>query len=204
MTITISSQVKDPERIRQRRSEIVHAAVGLFAEKGFHRTTTRAIAKASGLSTGALYEYVASKEDVLFLVCQHIHQTILQQLKASLAVEGPAAERLRQSIQAFIGVMDGMQDEVLLIYQESKSLSPPFLHEVLRQEFEITRVFENLLQEGIHDGSLRTSIKNVPLLAHDIVVAGQMWAFRRWALSSMSFTDFAARQTERLMQACDV
>lgn len=202
MEITISSQVKDPERIRQRRAEIVQAAVGLFAEKGFHRTTTREIAQASGLSTGALYEYVASKEDVLFLVCRHIHHTILQQLKASLAVEGPAVQRLRQSIQAFIGVMDSMQDEVLLIYQESKSLPSPFLHEVLRQESEITQVFDNLLHEGIRDGSLRTSPKNVPLLAHDIVVAGQMWAFRRWALNTMDFADFAASQTERLMEAC--
>lgn len=65
MTIQVPSNVKDPDKVRQRRAQIIRAAVQLFAEKGFHKTTTREIAQASGLSTGAVYEYVASKEDIL-------------------------------------------------------------------------------------------------------------------------------------------
>ena len=67
----IPTQVKDPNLVRRRRRQIVDAAVGLFIQQGFHKTTTRQIARAAGFSIGAVYEYVASKEDILYLVCRN-------------------------------------------------------------------------------------------------------------------------------------
>jgi AcrR family transcriptional regulator len=204
--LTIQSNVKDPGKIRERRAQIVSAAVRLFSEKGFHKTTTREIAKASGLSNGALYEYVKSKEDVLFLVCEHIHQEMREQLEKSLIAHADGkpcgAMRLRDAIQAFFRVIDSMKDDVLLIYQESKSLPSPFLREVLKNEQLIAEMFEQLLREGIQDKSLNIPEDLVPLLAHDIVVCGQMWAFRRWALKAVSFERFSELQVNMLMQAC--
>ncbi|WDL98013.1 TetR/AcrR family transcriptional regulator [Alicyclobacillus sp. ALC3] len=201
MPVDIPSQVKDPELLRARRAQIVDAAVTLFSEKGFHKTTTRELARASGLSIGALYEYVQSKEDVLYLVCQHIHQEVESALRHTLSEHASAAVRLQSAIEGFLSVMDDMQDDVLLIYQESKSLPGPFLHEVLAHEQRITAVFEHLLQEGVKDGSFGLVPTDLPVLAHTIVVSGQMWAFRRWALKEVSFGTFAKAQVEMLMKA---
>lgn len=201
MPVDIPSQVKDPELLRARRAQIVEAAVTLFSEKGFHKTTTRELARASGLSTGALYEYVQSKEDVLYLVCQHIHQEVESALHRTLSEHTLAAVRLQSAIEGFLSVMDEMQDDVLLIYQESKSLPGPFLHEVLSHEQRITAVFEHLLEVGVKDGSFDLGATELPVLAHTIVVAGQMWAFRRWALRDVSFETFAKAQVEMLMKA---
>jgi AcrR family transcriptional regulator len=202
VSITIGSNVKDPERIRERRAQIVSAAVRLFTEKGFHKTTTREIAKAAGLSNGALYEYVESKEDVLYLVCQHIHREMAKQLSTSLSQHKTGATRLQHAIHSFFQVIHHMQDEILLIYQESKSLPPSFLREVLREENHIAEVFETLLKDGVADHSLTIRAEDVRLLAHDIVVLGQMWAFRRWGLREGSFTQFADQQVNMLMHAC--
>lgn len=202
MSLLVSSTVKDPDKVKTRRAQIVSAAVQLFSEKGFHKTTTREIAKHSGLSNGALYEYVKSKEDVLFLVCQHIHHEMEEQLRLSLLEEAIAAVRLRHAIHSFFRVIDAMKDDVLLIYQETKSLSKDFLHEVLHAEQSITKVFEQLLFEGIADKSLELEAAKVPLFAHNIVVCGQMWAFRRWALSDTTFEQFSTLQVRMLMQAC--
>ncbi|MCH7960453.1 MAG: helix-turn-helix transcriptional regulator, partial [Candidatus Hydrogenedentes bacterium] len=65
---SIPTQVKDSELVVQKRREIVDAAVGLFIRKGYHQTTTRKIAREAGFSIGSLYEYIASKEDILYLV----------------------------------------------------------------------------------------------------------------------------------------
>jgi AcrR family transcriptional regulator len=54
----------DPERHRQRRMEIVGAALDLFATKGLAATTTAEIARAAGVSTGALFHYFPSKRAV--------------------------------------------------------------------------------------------------------------------------------------------
>lgn len=72
----IPTQVKNQALVTQRRRQIVDAAVNLFIENGFHKTTTRQIAQAAGISIGSLYEYIATKEDVLYLVCDAIHAEI--------------------------------------------------------------------------------------------------------------------------------
>ena len=54
----------DPEQHRQRRLAIVGAALELFATKGLARTTTAEIARAAGISTGALFHYFPSKRAV--------------------------------------------------------------------------------------------------------------------------------------------
>jgi TetR/AcrR family transcriptional regulator, cholesterol catabolism regulator len=202
VAVTIQSNVKDKDRVRVRRAQIIHAAVQLFAEKGFHRTTTREIAKASGLSNGALYEYVSSKEDVLFLVCQHIHREMTDQLKDALREHTEGASRLRHAMQSFFFVVNQMQDEVLVIYQEGKSLPQVFLREVLREEQNITQIFEQLIHEGIADGSLHVDEPSISLLAHNIVVSGQMWAFRRWALRRVNFEEYVDLEIRMLMAAC--
>lgn len=48
-----------------RKREIINAAAHLFAEKGFHRTTTRDIAEQADISEGTLYNYFNSKDDLL-------------------------------------------------------------------------------------------------------------------------------------------
>jgi AcrR family transcriptional regulator len=54
----------DPEQHRRRRLAIVGAALDLFATKGLAATTTAEIARAAGVSTGALFHYFDSKRAV--------------------------------------------------------------------------------------------------------------------------------------------
>lgn len=60
---------------------MIKGAVTLFKEKGFHRTTTREIAKAAGFSIGTLYEYIRTKEDILYLVCDFIYDEVQEKLQ---------------------------------------------------------------------------------------------------------------------------
>lgn len=178
----IASMVKDPLLIEKRRRQIVDAAVELFINKGFHRTTTREIARASGFSIGTLYEYIESKEDVLYLVVEAIHGEVERRLREALCDSKSGLEMLKDAIRHFFKVMDEMQDSVLLMYQESKSLPPTHLPYVLRKEEEITGIFEEILRRGIADDTIRLDASQVKLMAHNIMVMGEMWTFRRWAL----------------------
>ena len=54
----------------------------LFKEKGFHRTTTREIARHAGFSIGTLYEYIRTKEDILYLVCDSIYDEVSERLQS--------------------------------------------------------------------------------------------------------------------------
>ena len=63
----VHASIKDERLIKKRRDQMINGAVKLFIEKGFHRTTTREIARAAGFSIGTLYEYIREKEDVCLL-----------------------------------------------------------------------------------------------------------------------------------------
>ena len=52
-----------------RRHQILDAAHGLFAERGFARTSMDDVAGAAGLSIGAVYRYFPSKNDLILAVC---------------------------------------------------------------------------------------------------------------------------------------
>lgn len=54
----------------ERREAIVRAAMGVFAEKGFARATTRDLAEAAGISEALLYRHFDSKE-AIYEAIQH-------------------------------------------------------------------------------------------------------------------------------------
>jgi len=58
----------DPAKHRARRRHIVDVAAGLFAAKGFERTTTAEICKAAGMSAGNLFHYFPNKRAIFYAV----------------------------------------------------------------------------------------------------------------------------------------
>ncbi len=194
------SLVKDEKLIQRRREEMVKAAVSLFKENGFHRTTTREIAKASGFSIGTLYEYIRSKEDILYLVCDSIYDGVKLRLQQDINGEDSGIQGVERAIAAYFKVMDDMQDEVLVMYQEAKSLSHEALPYVLKKELEMTAIFEELLFKVVKQGELHLSENEIPAAAHNIVILGQMWTFRRWALQKIyTLEEYTQLQLQQLL-----
>ncbi|MFA9408777.1 MAG: TetR/AcrR family transcriptional regulator [Candidatus Dadabacteria bacterium] len=178
----IESSVKDKELIEIRRKEIVNAAVDLFVRKGFHRTTIREIAQKFGMSVGTLYEYIRTKEDILILVCDYINSTVRMRVKPSVEITKDSAQSLINAIEIYYRIIDELQDYIIFLYQETKSLSHENRKYIFKSEEDMTQIFVNILKHGVEQGSFKIDEKNILLTAHNIMVLGQMWAFRRWAL----------------------
>lgn len=198
----IPTAVKDSALVEERRSKIVEAAVKLFIHKGFHATTTREIARSSGVSVGLLYEYISSKEDILYLVCESIHGEMGEQLSKEVRQGASAEETLRRAISGYLRVCDRMQDSILLIYRETASLVPESQRYVLENEQRIAKVFEDILEAGNTSGVFRLrDRKAVQLMAHNIIVLGHMWAFRRWFLRDhFTLDEYVEHQTSLIMR----
>ncbi|MCI2253809.1 TetR/AcrR family transcriptional regulator [Domibacillus sp. PGB-M46] len=177
----VPTSVKDTQLIEKRRAEMIRGSVQLFKQKGFHRTTTREIAKAAGFSIGTLYEYIRTKEDVLYLVCDSIYDQVKSRIE-QMDLEQGTLENLKLGISHFFYVIDEMQDEVQVLYQEIKSLSKDVLPYVLEKEEEMTAMVEKLIQRCVDNGVLDMDKDHVRILAQNIFVLGQMWGFRRFML----------------------
>ena len=150
----VHASIKDERLIKKRRDQMINGAVKLFIEKGFHRTTTREIARAAGFSIGTLYEYIREKEDVLYLVCDRIYDQVKERLQQFLDTERTTIEALRQGIANYFRVVDDMQDEVLVMYQEVKSLPKDALTYVLNKELELVELFAKMLRSCVENKEL--------------------------------------------------
>ncbi|KON86081.1 TetR family transcriptional regulator [Sporosarcina globispora] len=197
----VQASVKDERLVKKRRDQMIKGAVTLFIQKGFHRTTTREIAKASGFSIGTLYEYIRTKEDVLYLVCDSIYDQVAERLQKGLDTKQGTLESLKQGIADYFKVVDEMQDEVLVMYQEVKALTKDALPYVLKKEIEMVGMFEHVITLCVENGELDLPEGKIKMIAHNIFVQGQMWAFRRWSLQKMySIDEYIQLQTNLLFQ----
>lgn len=75
-----------------RADEILGVAARLFAERGFHRTTTKDIAEAAGVAEGTLYNYFDSKDALLFGILGRLGETPEEEL----GLAGPPQADARQ------------------------------------------------------------------------------------------------------------
>ena len=182
--IGVPTQIKNPDLVRERRRQIVDSTVRLFVEHGYHKTTTRMIAKEAGFSIGSLYEYVGSKEDVLYLVCEAIHIEVSNAVKETLCRSEEGTKTLAQAIREFFWVCERMNDHILLMYQVTQFLPDKWKAKVLDNELGITDIFIRLLSRLSGKGNIPPlDDKTISLVGHNISVLGQMWAFRRWFLA---------------------
>ena len=200
----IPTQVKNPELVNRRRRQIADAAVQLFIEKGFHKTTTRQIASAAGFSIGSLYEYFASKEDILYLVCESIHAEVERGVTMVMSQATGGQDALSAVIREYFRVCDRMSDFILLIYQETQSLPVQWQKRVLENELRIAGLFIEALARIASTGELpNLDERSLELTAHNIVVLGHMWTFRRWFLTRhYSIEDYINLQTKLILGMC--
>lgn len=194
----VPTQIKDPNLVSQRRRQIVDASVQLFIKNGFHKTTTRQIARATGFSIGSLYEYVASKEDVLYLVCDAIHAEVESSVAGILSRVSPGRKALAEVIREFLLICDRMSDHILLMYQVTQFLPPQWKQKVLENEIRITGIFIDVLKQITDSDDLpHLDAKSIELAAHNISVIGHAWAFRRWHFTRhYSIQEYIAFQTK--------
>jgi AcrR family transcriptional regulator len=180
----IPTQIKNKKLVTRRRRQIVDAAVELFLQNGFHKTTTRQIARSAGISIGLLYEYIATKEDILFLVCDAIHAEMNAAVTEALERTEKGTHPLAVAIREYFLVCNRLSDHIVLIYQEIHSLPSNWRKIVLENEIKITGLFAQVLESLIVEGELPDMEESaLDLAAHNISVLGHMWAFRRWLLA---------------------
>ena len=198
----VTTHIKNQKLVKERRRQIVDGAVPLFIKKGYHKTTTRELARETGMSIGSLYEYVSTKEDVLYLVCIAIHSEVEQGVKDALARPTEGKGALAEVIREFFLVCDRMSDHVLLIYQVTHFLPPKWQKKVLEAELRITALFIDAMKELRDQKKLpQLDDDTINLIGHNISVIGHTWAFRRsYFAKNFTIDQYIIQQTDFIMR----
>jgi AcrR family transcriptional regulator len=86
----LSTEIDVKEQIAEaRRSQILVGAAQVFQEKGFHKATTKEIAKAAGVSEGTIYNYFGAKRDLLVALVDMIGTQSLRTLILDTPPDNP-------------------------------------------------------------------------------------------------------------------
>ncbi|QNG17623.1 TetR/AcrR family transcriptional regulator [Rhodococcus triatomae] len=92
-----TDQTQTPRRQargRRRSAEILDAAEQVFADRGFERTTTNAIAEAARISPGSLYQYFRNKEEIAAALAERYTNALTTAQEAAVGARGDDAEEL--------------------------------------------------------------------------------------------------------------
>lgn len=131
----------------QRLDALIASSARVFAETGYHQTSMRDLARATGVSLSGLYYYVDSKEELLFLIQHRNFADVIASLRESLeGVERPT-DKLLRFIENHLEFFGMHMAEMKVLSHEAGSLSGDFLARVNEQKREYTRMLMDILQE---------------------------------------------------------
>jgi AcrR family transcriptional regulator len=178
----VKTRIKSLSLIDRRRKQIIDGALRAFTAKGFHKATVREIARESGLTMGSLYNYIRSKEDIIFIVYDYITGVLKDQMRAAIeSIEDPK-ERLKAAMWQNLKAVNEHEDIIMFLYKESSALDKESLHSVLARETEYIELFEDLLRgyfKGIPIDETRVRIAADLLSYIPVIVTFRRWSLRR-------------------------
>jgi AcrR family transcriptional regulator len=181
--------IRNRDLLQQKREAVAEAALELFLKDGFHRTTTRDIARRAGVSAGAPFTYFKDKEEILFYIVSREQDRAEEQLVSTLSRQiaeatrtGADPEEVFKTVFAtFLRSVDAMRRFILLAYQETKSLNTETRQALIARERRLQALIGEAIRYGAERG--RFALDNIELKAHNIMVLAHAWAVRHWAFA---------------------
>jgi AcrR family transcriptional regulator len=155
---TPRSRLLRDSRVLRRADEIVDAAASVFAARGFHGTSTQAIADVLGMRQASLYYYFPSKEAALQLVCEKGVDGFLDNAEAIVATDAAPLEKLTRLIASHLAPNEVKRDYVKVFINERRYLAESARRRIGRSSRRIESCFADVIRAGIDDGSIRRDV----------------------------------------------
>src|SRR5688572_18400767 len=165
------SRVGDADLVERRRAQIVEAATRLVARQGFAKTVVRDIAGEANISVGLVYEYVRSKEDILFLIYEHWSKVWCDGLEKALTQSQDPLARIEDAVNFLVKTSDKYADVTHLHYREGGNLSDDGRELAKRTERQMLDQLLGPINEAVAAGMLRPDTDTL-VVATSLILLG--------------------------------
>jgi len=183
----VKAQVADVALVQQRREQIVEAAIELFANHGFYRTTVQEVAQRAGMSTGSIYYYARTKEDVLLLALLSVLESYKREIPKALEGKVDPLARLTAALTAYARVIDERKSATLLSYRSTKALPPKQRAMIMDAERETNTLISDCIKDCLTAGLVREV--NIEIATTVFVMMAHSWALKHWRLRDIVTLD---------------
>jgi AcrR family transcriptional regulator len=134
-------------RYDQKLELILRTAAQIFAEKGYHPTSMRDIARATGVSLAGLYYYCKSKEELLFFIQDHCFGRVAERLEERLRETTEPVEKLRIFIENHLSFFAANMAEMKVLSHEADALTGELYERVAVTKQQYTHLARGILAE---------------------------------------------------------
>jgi AcrR family transcriptional regulator len=136
---------------------ILDAALQAFAEHGYHGTTTRDLARRSGLSVPGVYHYYASKQEILFDLMTQIIDELLTRSRQALADAAPEPRaQFDALVESLLRFHMYRRTGAMVSTAELRSLEPGNRERYVAKRDEQQRMLDQAVLDGVRDGVFST------------------------------------------------
>jgi AcrR family transcriptional regulator len=131
------------------------ASTRLFAERGFQATGIRDIAAAAGVTTAALYHYVAAKEQLLVTIMTEVMEPLTNEARRIMDAGGPSEQRLAALVDLHVRFHASNQLATLVADTEIRSLGAVHRADMIARRDAYEDIWRQVITEGIAAGTFR-------------------------------------------------
>jgi len=135
----------------ERLNHLLAQAARVFADRGYHATTMRDIAQASGVSLAGIYYYVRGKEALLSRIQERCFAGVLEGAREAVAASEDPAERVQAFVRHHVGYFAAHMAEMKVLSHEAGSLSGEARRRVEAIKRRYVDLLEGLLREAAPD-----------------------------------------------------
>jgi TetR/AcrR family fatty acid metabolism transcriptional regulator len=163
----------------EKRRAILHAAVKVFAERGYHGCRIADVARSAGVAYGLVYHYFRNKEALLEKVFEEQWAIFIGAIRAIREGPGGAAERLAAVCRFAVDVLRTAPAAVRVLLLEVARTPNVVRAGSTRQTFEqAARLVADIVREGQQAGEVRRD-------ADPVVVAAALLGALELSLTAM-------------------
>ncbi len=146
------------DRYQLQRRQAIKSAAAVFAEKGYHGSSTRDIAEHLGIKQGSLYYYFKSKEEALEEVCLYGICDYVHRMEDIAASDQPFESKLLATVTSHLSSYRE-KNEALKVHNDERLYLPEARRTKLKQLGSHYReLLEGIFQSAVDDGTLRESL----------------------------------------------
>jgi AcrR family transcriptional regulator len=138
---------------QDKREAILQAALKLFTERGFDGTPTAMISQEAGVSTGTLFRYFPTKEDLI----NSTYITAKDHFACTIIVGVDKHRTIEDKLYCIWGNMIrwGLQNPQQLLFLE-QFISSPYITKITEEEaMKRLSYIADLIEQGVKDGKLK-------------------------------------------------
>lgn len=126
---------------------ILKTSAKIFAEKGFHHTSVRDIARATKMSLSGLYYYFTTKEELLYLIQERCFVTLLQRWEQAADSQSDARARIRAFAENHLSFFLHNMPEMKVMAHEDESLTGDFEDRIIVLKRRYVKIIMDLIAE---------------------------------------------------------